>query len=287
MNNNNQSRREFLTRCAALGAAGIASPLASLGLMSSATAAATPPTQYRAMVCVYLIGGNDLNMLVPTDADNFGLYTNLRQKIALKQESLLAIESSQGGTSQSFGLHPACTGMQELYNKGNLAFVNNTGALIEPTTAEQFKTKSVKVPPKIFSHNSQKDFVQAGLPFAGEKLTGWAGRIADMYQSSGLTATMNFSFTGDNVWQRGETTKAYGMRGSKVIPAFSFRNNAGTNIASRKSILERINNLQSDHLITSEYGRIVKESINLSDGLREGAQVQEIELQTRNLKKIK
>jgi len=199
---------------------------------------------------------------------------------ALTKEQLLPITSNTNGSVDPYGLHPVCNGMQELYNNGNLAFIANNGALIEPTTAEQFRNRAVKLPPKIFSHNSQKDFVHAGLPFDGEKLTGWAGRIADMFKASGSNAPLNLSFTGDNLWQRGSDTVAYGMSGASIPTQFQYRNDAGPVIASRKAALATINQLQSDHLLTSEYGRILHGSLALSDQLREGASMQKIDLQT-------
>jgi len=276
----NQSRRDFLTQCALLSAAGVASPFSSFGSLSMMSAVAAPPSEYRAMVCVYLVGGNDLNMLVPTDDTNYGFYQSLRGSLAIAKNDLFPITSEINGVSEPYGIHPACGGMKELYDNGNLAFVTNTGALIEPTSAETFRTKSVKLPPKIFSHNSQKDFVHAGLPFAGEKLTGWAGRIADMFKASGSTAPLNLSFSGDNIWQRGDNTVAYGLRGSSVARLQAYRDDGLPLDASRKAALASINQLQSDHLLTSEYGRILQGSLDLSDQLREGIKQQEIDLQT-------
>jgi len=282
MKKSNQSRRTFLTQCALLSAAGVASPYAAYGSlrMSSALAAASPPADYRAMVCVYLIGGNDNNMLVPTDASNYDLYQNMRGSLAIAQEDLLPVTSSYDGVTNTYGIHPSCTGMKELYDNANLAFVVNTGALLEPTTAQSYLSKTAALPPKIFSHNSQKDFVQAGLPFAGERLTGWGGRIADMFKASGSTAPLNLSFNGDNVWQRGEQTTAYGLRGSTVVPVYDYRDNGRPLDAARKRALETINRLPTDHLLTSEYGRIMQDSLDLSDQLRDGVSQQEIDLQT-------
>jgi len=262
MKNYKLSRRKFLTQCAMLSAAGIASPLASLGslrMTAAAAAAASPPSEYRAMVCVYLVGGNDLNMLVPTNSDNYSLYTGLRETLAIAQADLQAITSiNQSGQTDNYGVHPACPGIKELY----------------------FQQKSVRLPPKIFSHNSQKDFVQAGLPFAGEKMTGWAGRIADMFQAAGSTAPLNLSFSGDNIWQRGNNSIAYGMLGSSVQRLFSFRDDGLPIDSLRKSALNRVNQLQSNHLLTSEYGRIMQQSLDLSDQLRSGVGQQAIDLTT-------
>ena len=282
----NQSRRDFLTKCALFSAAGYSSAFASIGaqsLIAAASSAANPPTEYRAMVNIFLAGGNDTNLLVPNDNTGYNLYNQVRTSVALGRNTLLPITSNTNGTVEQFGLHPSVTGMQTLYNEGNLGFIANSGALIEPTTAAEYldrRNNNVRLPPNLFSHNSQQDFVRACLPFEGEKLTGWGGRIADMFKASGTTSPLNLSFNGDNVWQRGNNTLAYGLDRSGVRRLDYYRDDSNATRASRKDALAQMNQLANDHLLTQEYGRIVQNSLELSDNLREGAQIQEIELQT-------
>lgn len=285
MKNSLLSRRRFLAQCALYSATGAAGSLASLGALSlpAAAMAATPrPSQYRAMVCIYLTGGNDLNMLVPLD--DYDNYRELRSNLALNRADLLPINAGSGSGSRSFGLHPRFAGAHELYQAKKLAFVANTGALNTPTTAADFTNNSVPLPPKLFAHNTQKEFVRAGLPFDGRRITGWAGRIADMYmaENQGVSSPLNLSLHGDNIWQRGSSTTSYGLSGSSIPNLQGYKNsNSGPGGDERGAAMRAINELESDHLLTREYGRIVQSSLDLSDTLRNGISQPKVELKTR------
>ena len=280
MKNNSLSRRRFLAQCAMFSATGAASSLASLGALSlpaAAVAARARPSQYRAMVCIYLTGGNDLNMMVPLD--DYNNYKSVRGNLALKQSDLLPITSGSGPNSRSYGLHPSFSGAHELYQSNKLAFIANTGAINVPTTAADFTNKTVPLPPKLFAHNTQKDFVRAGLPFDGRRITGWAGRIADLYMGA---TPLNLSLAGDNIWQRGSSTTAYGLSGASIPKLQGYSSvNSGPGGDERGAALRAMNELDTDHLLTREYGRIVQSSLDLSSGLRNGIAQPKIQLQTK------
>ncbi len=281
MKNNSLSRRRFLAQCAMFSATGAVGSLASLGALSlptAAMAARARPSQYRAMVCIYLTGGNDLNMMVPLD--DYDNYKRVRSNLALERGDLLPITSGAGPSSRSYGLHPSFSGAHELYQSKKLAFVANTGALNTPTTAADFTNRTVPLPPKLFAHNTQKDFVRAGLPFDGRRITGWAGRIADLYMDS--STPLNLSLTGDNIWQRGSSTTAYGLSGASIPKLQGYTNaNSGPGGDDRGAALRAMNQLDTDHLLTREYGRIVQSSLELSSVLRDGIARPEIQLQTQ------
>jgi len=258
MINNFKSRRNFLKQCALTHAAGYTGALSALGGLSLTAQAQSSsivrPTEYRAMVCVYLTGGNDLNMLMPTDDDTYAAYNEIRGKsinesgqqidkgLTLLREDdgsgdevFIPISSGSGDNRRAYGLHPSCGvvsdaaaagsgGFNKLYNDGKLAFITNTGALIQPTTAEQFRNKSVPVPPSLFNHLIQKDFVRAGQEAIE---SGWAGRIADYFDGQRTNSPMNLSFTGDNVWQRGVDTSTYGTSGASVPALVGYRHVGG------------------------------------------------------------
>ena len=298
------SRRTFLKQCAALNTLGyssIYSAIGGLGLTSQMAKAQTSrPSQYRAIVCVYLTGGNDLNMLIPTDEDNYNLYSQLRGSFALDRSNnpsgnrdvFLPISSGSGGSQRNFGLHPACGintnnagsgGFKDLYDDGNLAFIANTGSLLEPTTANQFRSESVNLPPSIGNHLIQKDFVRAGSFVNGSYNTGWAGRIADLFQIQQGGTPLNMTLLGDNIWQRGEASSTYSMSGASVRQPVGYRATGSTAAESlRRSVLDDVNNLSRDdrNLFIREYARIAEQSFNLSDALRDGAQDQAIQLNT-------
>lgn len=303
-NNRSNSRRSFLKQCAALNTLGYASAFSALGGLNLtsqvAHAQTTRPSEYKAIVCVYLTGGNDLNMLIPTDDDNFNLYRQIRgDALSLSRqdnpdgEVFIPITSGSGGSQVDYGLHPSCGvvdgalgagsgGFKKLYDQGNLAFIANTGSLLEPTTVNQFKAESVNLPPSLFNHLVQKDFVRAGSYVNGAYTTGWAGRISDLYNSN-QGSPLNITLLGDNIWQRGERSSAYGFNGSSVRQLVGYRgSNGGSVEAIRRAALDDINNLAQleNNLFVKEYGRIVHDSLSLSDRLRDGAQTQGIELTT-------
>ncbi|RKZ99647.1 MAG: hypothetical protein DRQ47_10705, partial [Gammaproteobacteria bacterium] len=148
------NRRSFLKNSLMTGIAG-SSMLSSLGSLNRINAAigqnskVTALPGYRALVCIFLHGGNDgFNLLVPRDNDNYNTYLASRQNLAINQEDLLPITPISGG---DFGLNPAMGEMQSMFQAGNLAIQSNVGTLIEPVTREQIHAKTANLPPKLFS----------------------------------------------------------------------------------------------------------------------------------------
>ncbi|MCB1842717.1 MAG: DUF1501 domain-containing protein, partial [Halioglobus sp.] len=146
------NRREFLTASAA--AAFAASPAAAF---AQSVGLAAPFSDYRALVCVFLFGGNDsFNMLVPRSDAEYNAYAASRQNLAIDQASLLPINPLTPDGA-GYGVHPSMPGIQSLFESGSAAFVSNVGPLLVPTTREQFLTRTVALPPQLFSHNDQQD----------------------------------------------------------------------------------------------------------------------------------
>ena len=159
------NRRDFIRASAALGAMPFLPPFS----ISSANAADT--TGYKALVCVFLFGGNDShNMIVPTTAAEYNAYLTGRNGLAeanglaLPLASLLPI-SPAGWTANSMGLHPAMTHLQTLFNTDKkLAVVANTGPMLAPTTLTQYNQRSVPLPPQLFSHSDMQMHWQTMRP---------------------------------------------------------------------------------------------------------------------------
>src|SRR5688500_6266792 len=150
------SRREFFRTagCATLTTLALSSQVYDLRLMNAAMAA-EPSLDYKALVCIFLYGGNDANnLLIPSDSF-YTSYAGPRANLAIPQPSLLPLTIAEGDGRQ-FGLHPNCTGMQELFNAGKLAMVCNVGTLVYPTTKTQYQQRTVPLPPQLFSHNDQQ-----------------------------------------------------------------------------------------------------------------------------------
>ena len=209
------SRRKFLSGCTAM-CLGSSSLLATLSRVQLAHAQVGPVSDYKALVCVFLFGGNDaFNMLIPADAGNYSIYANTRQNLKIPLENLnLITAASQSPTN--FGLNPQLGNLQSLYNTGKLALLSNVGALIEPVSKSAYQAKSVQLPPQLFSHNDQQGFVQS-LQSNSDR-NGWAGRAAETLADVNVNnrLSMNISLSGSNLWQSGTSVIPYAIDPSGV-----------------------------------------------------------------------
>ncbi len=209
----NLSRRHFLSRTGLAGLAStpVLSSLLNLRLMNSAVAATNnfDATGYRALVCVFLAGGNDsFNMLVPRGAVPYSEYSASRGRLALASNSLLPISHQNGS---QYGVHPAMPDVQNLYNQGDLGFVANVGTLVEPTTVADFNAGR-NLPVGLFSHKDQIQHWQTSLPQSRGALSGWSGRVADMLTDTvNLTSSfgLNIGIGEFNAMQKGNQTNAF------------------------------------------------------------------------------
>ncbi len=169
------NRRDFLRRSGALTAAGLAGSLDLVSLSAHAQAAA----DYRALVCIFLFGGNDdNNLLLPADSAGYAQYAAVRgagSGIALTQAELLPIQPANLDTP--FGLHPALKELQPLFAGGQLAAIANVGTLPQPTSKAQYAA-GVR-PDSLYSHSDQQNQWQTSIA-SGTARTGWGGRLADV-----------------------------------------------------------------------------------------------------------
>ena len=250
------SRRDFLkkTGCALTGAA-LATQMGLLGRMSAfaqrAPKSTAPPSDYRALVCIYLNGGNDGdNMVVPLHSDSslsgYPYYSAARTSkgLALAQNTLLPISVPRVG-NLSYGLHPALgqfsgsanNGIYELYAQGRLAVVSNLGPLVAPMNRTQFINNTIKKPYQLFSHLDQQNQYLGGRSDT-TPLTGWAGRIADIratYDNPNGLIPMVTSLNGSSLYISGQSETALAIE-----PAWTDLNNVlqprgfwGSNAASK------------------------------------------------------
>src|SRR5262249_13831161 len=156
-----------------------AAPL--MGGLSELALGAGPYNDYRALVCVFLFGGNDAhNMVVPLDS-RFATYTANRGPLALPLANLQA-NAVTDATQGSFGLHPRMTRTRALFNAGRLAIISNVGILLRPTTRTVFQNNT-QLPPLLFSHSDMQTHWHTGCPQA-PVTNGWGGRLADLIQSA-------------------------------------------------------------------------------------------------------
>jgi uncharacterized protein (DUF1501 family) len=201
------TRRDLLRlACCSAAGASLVSGLSKLGLVS---ALAQGTTDYKALVCIFMFGGNDSNnMLVPTDA-RYTQYLQARSVLALPQSQLLPLQIA--GKS-IYGLHPNMPEMQGYFNnQQNLAILANVGTLVLPTTQATYNAFK-NLPENLFSHSDQQDQWQSAQ-LAGTPVSGWAGKIADSVQT--LNAAAQFppilSISGSPVFCTGITTRPFSM----------------------------------------------------------------------------
>ena len=180
------SRRRFLGSMLSL-AGSTAAPFA-LNLAAMGQAAAQSADDYKALVCLFMAGGNDaFNTVLATDTSSWNEYQRLRNTGSNDSIHLPAVGAAGGvlpivpataQTGRSFALHPALGPLKSLFDDGRAAVVANVGTLIQPVTLAQYKAGSVALPPKLFSHNDQQSTWQSGLPEGAS--IGWGGRLGDL-----------------------------------------------------------------------------------------------------------
>jgi len=215
------SRRNFIGSacCAAVGATGFLSSLASLRLIGAAASpgnlargAEAVSSDYKALVCLFLQGGNDANnLIIPSDSAGYATYAAARSNLALPLAGLLPL-SPKTSDGRKFSLHPAFQEMSTLFGSGKAAFLANVGTLVYPTTLSQYNANSIPLPPQLFSHNDQQVQWQSSVPDQNAS-TGWGGRLADLVNAfnSNNQISMSISLAGSNFFQVGKTVTQYAV----------------------------------------------------------------------------
>jgi uncharacterized protein (DUF1501 family) len=264
------SRREFLKKCCALGAAGAAVNFTRFGLM---TANAQSASDYKALVCIFLFGGNDSNnVIVPnatTGPNGYSAYATMRQNIALAQNTLLPIAANNGQTP--YGLHPRLVNLQSLYNAKKAAPIFNVGTLVRPTTQTQYRQNQVPLPKNLYSHSDQQSQWQTdNLLQAGG--TGWGGRINDLVSPSSQFPP-GISVAGGSALLAGTLTRAVSISPGSNFGLNTFGNQTAMN--ARFAALQQILTFDSGvQLISSTSGVLtnaVKAAQDINLALSSGA----------------
>ena len=206
------SRRKFFGQasCAAIGASTLWSSLVNLKAFSAAAMANSSTLldpDYKALVCVFLSGGNDsFNMLIPRTDSEYNDYAITRSNLALPLNEMLPVFPDNAG-GRLFGLHPSLVRSQQLFNDGKMAFISNVGTLVEPVTKDEFWLGQKSLPLGLFSHSDQGQQWMTGLPNERSSV-GWGGKVADLVSdmNNSPNISMNFSMSGTNVFQTGRNT---------------------------------------------------------------------------------
>ncbi|MBL9206608.1 MAG: DUF1501 domain-containing protein [Opitutaceae bacterium] len=222
------SRRNFIgsSCCAAVGATGLLSALGSLRLMGAAASPGSglPSTgadvagDYKALVCLFLNGGNDANnLIVPSDSAGYAAYAAARSNLALPQTGLLPI-SPKSSDGRSWALHAAVPELQGLFTSGKAAILANVGTLVYPTTKAQYTGNTVPLPRQLYSHSDQQVQWQTSVPDK-PSTTGWGGRVADLVDAFNANnqISMSISLAGVNTFQVGNQVTQYAVSSNGAI----------------------------------------------------------------------
>ena len=257
-----KTRRHFLKRASALvGAAG-------LGLQAQAQAQTQPP-DYKALVCVFFLGGNDgHNLLVPMAAAAHASYRAGRGVLALPDNNagLLAV-STPGGVP--YALHSGLAAIAPLWAQGQLAALANVGMLVQPTTRAQYLAGTARLPSNLYSHSDQIVQMQAGDP-NGSGGTGWAGRSADAVQVRNGTSRFppSLSMHGSALFCAGNTVQS-----ASLVPGFDMAASGlsawpASAAAAKAQALNEILALDSGMALVQAANRVRADAVALSSLLK-------------------
>ena len=275
------SRRAFIrqTSCAALGITGLVNTLAHLTLTRAALAQTTPATDYKALVVLFLYGGNDSNnMLMPRlGHPGYTDYKASRGVLGILDPNDPAyvagrpasIPLASGG--QGLGVHPSLQPLANLFAAGELAFVANVGTLAYPLTRAQYQAGSVPIPIQLFSHSDQQIEWQSSVadkPF----VSGWGGRVADLLKQAGYAGdkvSLSLTMSGINSLQVGSEVTQYsvGPNGAVELSGYgtgysSGRNADGTyrtnSTGVRLKAFDEITAYTHQHLLEEGYNQVVR-----------------------------
>jgi uncharacterized protein (DUF1501 family) len=257
------NRREFLKKGGV--AAGVLAATPGMAV-AQGVGRSGPFNDYRAMVCLFMFGGNDsFNMLVPRSNAEYNVYAQARQNLAVTQGDLLPINPAIPDVVD-YGLHPSMAGLQGLFNNGAAAFVANTGPLVEPTSKDQYFNRSVILPPQLFSHNDQQDQWQS-LRGVAQSSSGWAGRMADLIRDAvaGQQLATNSSLFGNNLFQSADQTIPYVMGPDGPQQFVGFSNDPGDLFFEQRRAFERILDAGYDSVYERGFVDIQNRAIDAAD----------------------
>jgi uncharacterized protein (DUF1501 family) len=232
------SRRGFVK----LGAASVGSlALRPFGLLPAL--AQSSSSDYRALVCVFLFGGNDSNnMVIPMDDVNYPAYQKIRGSLALTGTELTSVVYAKTGNAP-YAFHADLAELASLFTNKELAVVANVGSLVQPTTRAQYQNQLVTVPVNLFSHSDQQMQWQTSAALEHSS-TGWAGRAADVIAAQNLSSFPTFlSVAGNTIMGTGAQTQPVAVSPGQSLDLAGFNTTAAS--VARRNALQNLLTLNS------------------------------------------
>ena len=247
-----RTRREFLKVCTSIAAA--------------SQLQAAPTSNFKALVCVFLFGGNDgNNLIVPLDSASYAQYLAGRSNVALPAANLLPIN----GQGKAYGLHPRLGGLQQIYSTSkNMAIMANVGTLIRPVTQKELQSGLAPLPRNLYSHSDQTSQWQTSVP-QGTSGTGWAGRAADVLRFAYPSSfTPGISLSGNSLLLTGQytTPTQLGQGGDFGLATIG----GGTDDMARQTALQQILTFDTGMKLIGAMSNI------LGAGLKNAAEIQKV-----------
>ncbi len=245
-------RRTFMKLsggCAALSSTSLLSTLLNLKLTNAAVADGDT-SGYKALVCVFLLGGIDsYNILTPYQGTEYTDYVAARTNLALTQAQMLPVVTD----GRTLGMHARMPEIHDLYNQGKAAFVANVGSLVEPTTKQNYN--QARKPLGLYSHSDLVEHWQTSVPQSRSQLSGWGGRMADMLTSTAnqnRTVSMNIALGSLNLFETGVNVTPYVIQNNGATTLSGFPNTS----TNRDGIFTRFTN----DALSQSYGDLLEKS---------------------------
>lgn len=254
------TRRNFLGQasCAAVTSIPVLNTLLNLQFAETLSAVTAPAdSEYRALVCIFLAGGNDsYNMLVPREAGAYATYQASRSNLALTPAQLIDIHPTG---LPDFAVHGGMPEIASLFGEGHAAFVANVGTLIEPVmNRTQVAQLARQLPLGLYSHSDQIEQWQTSLPNSRAGI-GWAGRTADLLKglNTNPLVPMNISLDGSNVWQTGSTVAEYAITPDGATSLTNYGNSWKANDTTHQAFSQGV-----DSQLAQQYNNILMQTFN-------------------------
>jgi uncharacterized protein (DUF1501 family) len=267
-------RREFLKRALSLTAGSAIAPWA-LNFAALGEAVAASATDYKALVCVFLYGGNDYaNTLVAYDPPSYAKYLSVRSNLAYPYANLAntvlnpvqaPVDSS--GAARQYALAPELSPLLPIFNSGHMGVLLNVGNLIQPVTKAQYRANSVPLPVKLFSHNDQQSEWQS----SGSEgtTTGWAGRMEDLLLSGNSNPVFScVNVYGNAVFLSGLAASQYQITTSGPVGLNAMSSLFGSPLAART--LQSIMTEASRYPLEADYAHVVSQALSANQLLTNG-----------------
>ena len=273
LDSDKHSRRAFLRRSSQLALTGTALPFA-LNLAAMGEAAAFDATDYKALVCVFFYGGNDYaNTVVTYDDPSYNQYSAIRGGgVGQTAGGIALAKSALAGTllnptsvlpgGRQYALHPAMTGMANLFNSGKAAVQLNVGPLVAPLTKAQYlgsDRTNYPLPPKLFSHNDQQSIWQSSSPEGST--VGWGGNIGDLALAGNGNALFTcINVTGNAVFLSGDSALSYQVSTNGAVAINAVKNNVYGSSAVKNALASLVQQPRT-HTLENEYNRVTTRAI--------------------------